>query len=136
MTSKSPLRYPGGKSRAVRHILPYFPTNEIGIVSVFLGGGSVELALCELGKFVLAYDNSYDLVTFWEMVLRDPDGLARRVESLLFPKLQQLRSRFFCRLQAGIGLIDDPRDRAASYFVLNRASFLGFDPSRRHEYQP
>jgi DNA adenine methylase len=125
MTNKSPLRYPGGKSRAVRRILPYFPRNEIGVVSIFLGGGSVELALCELGKFVRAYDNSYDLVTFWEMVLRDPDGLARRVESLLFPKLQQLHSRFFRRLQSGIGLIDDPRDRAACYFLLNRASFSG-----------
>lgn len=125
MINQSPLRYPGGKSKAVRHILPYFPRNEIGVVSIFLGGGSVELALCDLGKFVLAYDNSYDLVTFWQMVLRDPDRLARRVESLLLPKLQRLHSRFFRRLQAGIGLIEDPRDRAAAYFLLNRASFSG-----------
>ncbi len=125
MTNKSPLRYPGGKSRAVQQILQYVPKNETEVVSIFLGGGSIELTLCQAGTSVRAYDNSYDLVTFWEMVLRDPDGLARRVESLLFPKLPQLRSRFFRRLQAGIGLIEDPRDRAACYFLLNRASFSG-----------
>ena len=125
MTYKSPLRYPGGKSRAERIILANVPRNETDVSSMFLGGGSIEIALCQNGTSVRAYDNSYDLITFWEMVLRDPEGLARQVESLFFLKLQEMDARFFRRLQAGRSLIDDPKSRAAAFFTLNRASYSG-----------
>jgi len=41
---KSPLRYPGGKSRALKHILPIIPKFD-EFREPFLGGGSVFLAL-------------------------------------------------------------------------------------------
>ena len=53
---KSPLRYPGGKSRAVKHILPYFPENTTTVVSPFMGGSSVELNLAAKGIEVYASD--------------------------------------------------------------------------------
>ena len=64
-------------------------------------------------------------MTLWQMLLRDPEGLASRVETVLLPKLQQMGTRFFRRLQEGLRLIDDPMDRAACFFALNRASFSG-----------
>lgn len=36
---KSPLRYPGGKSKAVNSILPFIPKDTKKICSPFLGGG-------------------------------------------------------------------------------------------------
>lgn len=39
----SPLRYAGGKSLAVGHILEYLPDNLNKVVSPFIGGGSVEV---------------------------------------------------------------------------------------------
>ncbi|MYF99993.1 DNA adenine methylase [Candidatus Poribacteria bacterium] len=43
--AKSPLRYPGGKSRAIKQILPHIPT-EIGeFREPFVGGGSVFFSL-------------------------------------------------------------------------------------------
>ena len=122
---RSPLRYPGGKSRAAKLILPHFPKSATQVTSVFSGGGSIEIALCESGFTVYAYDHYHDLVTFWQMALRDPYGLARRVETLLQPKLHEMGSRFFRQLQAGLRLIDNPMDRAACFYLLNRASFSG-----------
>ncbi len=53
---KTPLRYPGGKSRAVKHILPLIPEDCEELCSPFLGGGSVELAVAGRGTPVHAYD--------------------------------------------------------------------------------
>jgi DNA adenine methylase len=40
----SPLRYPGGKSRAVKTIIPLMPKNYAEFREPFVGGGSVFLA--------------------------------------------------------------------------------------------
>ena len=39
--AKSPLRYPGGKSRALKQILPLIPLNMSEFREPFVGGGSV-----------------------------------------------------------------------------------------------
>ena len=69
----SPLRYAGGKSKAVGLILEHFPTLRTNrVVSCFFGGGSFELALSQhLGVEVVGYDIFDMLVTFWQ-VLIDP----------------------------------------------------------------
>src|SRR5580698_9898000 len=64
--SKSPLRYPGGKSRAVSQILPLLPAKPGALVSPFLGGGSVELAAAALGWHVSGFDANGALVDFWK----------------------------------------------------------------------
>jgi DNA adenine methylase len=125
MPQKSNLRWPGGKSRAISPILEHFPRNITEVASIFLGGGSIELALCELGISVSGCDNCSHLINYWRMLLRCPERIASRVESLFLPKMNEMRNRFFYRLQNGIDLIDDPYDRAACFFVLNRASFSG-----------
>ena len=52
---KTPLRYAGGKSRAIKIITPYV-INEKKIVSPFMGGGSLEVYWASIGKEVVAYD--------------------------------------------------------------------------------
>ncbi|MBX3066987.1 MAG: DNA adenine methylase, partial [Anaerolineae bacterium] len=42
--TKSPLRYPGGKSRAMPQILQQIPLNMREYREPFIGGGSVYLA--------------------------------------------------------------------------------------------
>ena len=64
------LRYPGGKSLAVGYIIENLPDNIEKIVSPFIGGGSIEIALAkELGIKVIGYDIFYPLVAFWQTVL-------------------------------------------------------------------
>ena len=52
---KTPIRYAGGKSRAIKHISPYLD-NETKIVSPFMGGGSLEVNWASKGIEVIGYD--------------------------------------------------------------------------------
>lgn len=53
---KSLLRYPGGKSRAVKIITQYIPKDIKVLCSPFFGGGSIELYLDSKGINVYGYD--------------------------------------------------------------------------------
>ncbi|WP_208439010.1 DNA adenine methylase, partial [Bartonella grahamii] len=59
---KSPLRYPGGKSRAVPMIINNYIRKQKTLFSPFVGGGSIELALAKRGTKVYAYDAFKPLV--------------------------------------------------------------------------
>jgi DNA adenine methylase len=71
----SPLRYAGGKSKAIGLILANLPKlKEKKIVSPFFGGGSVELCLSqELGIEVIGYDIFGLLVNFWNTLIHKKD---------------------------------------------------------------
>ena len=73
---KTPLRYPGGKSRAVKTLMEFIPDDCGELCSPFLGGGSFELALAEKGITVHAYDGFKPLIWFWTALLKDPNRLA------------------------------------------------------------
>ncbi|MAR65705.1 MAG: adenine methyltransferase, partial [Crocinitomicaceae bacterium] len=71
---KSILRYVGGKSRAVKHILPYLEDAEI-LYSPFFGGGSIEFAFSENGK-VIACDLYEPVAVFWQETFKNPTLVA------------------------------------------------------------
>lgn len=66
--TKSPLRYPGGKSRAVDRILTQLPNTIAEFREPFLGGGSVFLAVrSKFDLLITQYwinDLNYDLFAF------------------------------------------------------------------------
>ena len=79
----SPLRYAGGKSLAVGHILEYLPDDINKVVSPFIGGGSVEVALAkELGIEVIGYDIFELLVNYWQMQVKEPNKLFEKLNEL------------------------------------------------------
>lgn len=67
----SPLRYAGGKSKAIGLILKNLPKlKEKKVISPFFGGGSVELCLSQmLGIEVIGYDVFNMLVNFWNILI-------------------------------------------------------------------
>ena len=69
----SPLRYAGGKSKAIGLILENLPKlKEKKIVSPFFGGGSVELCLSQmLGIEVIGYDIFNMLANFWTILINN-----------------------------------------------------------------
>lgn len=70
MYKGAPIRYAGGKSRAVGYIIELLPDNIERVVSPFIGGGSVEVAISkELGIPVIGYDIFDLLVNFWQVLL-------------------------------------------------------------------
>ena len=115
----SPIMYPGGKSRAVKALSPYFPIGIYDVVSPFAGGCSLEIALANRGIRVRASDVFAPLVCFWRHTLERPDELARRVETY-YP--MTCRDKFE-RMKETCANLPDGIERAAQLFVLNRCSF-------------
>ena len=71
------LRYAGGKTLAVGHIVNLLPNHVKRIVSPFLGGASVEIAISkELEVPVIGYDIFDILVNYWHYQITEPAKLA------------------------------------------------------------
>ena len=78
-----PLRYGGGKSLAVGHVVEQLPAGLTRLVSPFVGGASVEIACAnELGMEVTAYDVFDILTNYWQVQLDTPEELADPHRSL------------------------------------------------------
>ncbi len=85
--TESPLRYGGGKSLAVGNILEYLPDNIQKVVSPFIGGASVEIALAkELDIEVVAYDIFDLLVNYWNVQINFPVDLYEKLNALASSK--------------------------------------------------
>jgi DNA adenine methylase len=117
--SRSPLRYPGGKSRAAQFIADLIPEGVNELMSPFFGGGSVELACAERGMNVYGYDVFKPLVSFWKLLLENPSDLAAKVQQY-YP----LTKERFYELQK-LHLDEETELQGILFFVLNRASFSG-----------
>jgi len=79
----SPLRYAGGKSLAVGHILEHLPDGLSKVVSPFIGGGSVEIAIAkELNIEVVGYDIFELLVNYWQVQIKEPNKLFEKLNEI------------------------------------------------------
>ena len=120
---KSPLRYPGGKSRAVKEIWKYIePLEPETLCSPFFGGGSLEIFCAQKDIKVYGYDHFRPLVDFWRWLLKDPEKLAKSVEKY---KPGQFSKESFYELQKTHPLTKDSFKRATEFYVLNRTSYSG-----------
>ena len=90
MYLKTPLRYPGGKSRAVKKMAPYFPDfhNYTEFREPFLGGGSVALYVSQMYPHLDIWVNDLytPLATFWKVL--QTEGIE------LYNELIQLKTRY------------------------------------------
>jgi DNA adenine methylase len=120
LSVRSPLRYPGGKTRGAEIIVSCFPPDTKEILSPFFGGGSVELLATSRGYRVLGFDVFEPLVEFWQCLIEDSGLLAREVQKY-FP----LSKKRFYELQKTQTEFPSKLERAAVYYVLNRSSFSG-----------
>ena len=141
MSKKTPLRYPGGKSRAVKIILPHIPTNCKELCSPFLGGGSIELAVASRGTRVFGYDLFKPIVWFWKALLENPEKLAsisdsyRCLKSYVHKndiiKARGLPRELFFQFRKEVEKeleksgFNFNYDLAAKVYAINRSSFSG-----------
>jgi DNA adenine methylase len=79
---KTPIRYAGGKSKAVKIITPYVKDID-KIVSPFIGGGSLEVHWASMGKEVIGYDLFDVLVNFWNVLLSNRDELVLKLKEIV-----------------------------------------------------
>ena len=85
VSSRTWIRYFGGKQSAVKEILACFPEGLTEVVSPFVGGGSIEMALAAKGMRVHAYDKFDTLVKCWQTMLGGGAGEAAKLAAELYP---------------------------------------------------
>lgn len=78
---KTPIRYAGGKTKAIKIISPYLE-NEKKIVSPFIGGGSLEVNWASKGIEVIGYDLFDALVNFWQVLLSKRPELVTKLRTI------------------------------------------------------
>lgn len=90
----TPLRYAGGKTLAVGHIVNLLPDNIKRVVSPFIGGASVEIAIAkELDLEVIGYDIFDILTNYWQYQISEPENLAKKLEKFKPTKEEYARVR-------------------------------------------
>ncbi len=122
---KSPLRYPGGKSKGINQIAEYLPDSFSEFREPFVGGGSVFIYLKQ--KFphlkIWINDLNRELFLFWKYTQSHLPQLVEEIRSikdkytdgkLLFGELTSVDTN---------NLSDF--DRAVRFFILNRITFSG-----------
>ena len=133
----SPLRYPGGKTRA-RKILDNILTKYFDIslfdtiISPFFGGGSFEFYLQnKYHKRIIANDKFTPLYNFWKQVQNNKDLLC----SLLRTKREVDKEKFYYYRKKIIENADSDLLNAIYFFIINRCSFSGATLSGGFSYQ-
>jgi len=120
---KSPLRYPGGKSRSVELISTIIPEFD-EFREPFLGGGSIFVYAKQRfpNKTFWINDLYYELYKFWEMTQKDVDALIDKIYEWRnqFPIGKELH-KF---LNENLATFND-LERGAAFFIYNRITFSG-----------
>ncbi|MCK9607819.1 MAG: DNA adenine methylase [Methylomonas sp.] len=128
--NKSPLRYPGGKTRAIRILREFvqrFYAGRTEVISPFFGGGSFELFLLANGIHRVFANDAFDLlINFWRAIAANPQSVAEKVSTELpisKAKFAAIRALFTENGEQPI--LHSAEIAAAKYFIINRASFSG-----------
>ena len=124
---KSPLRYPGGKSKAIKYIAPLIPAFE-EYREPFLGGGSVFVYLKQIfpNKIFWINDIYENLFLFWKY--------AQNETSELLIQINKWKNKFNEGKELYFYLVNNINrftelEKAAAFFVLNRITFSGTSES-------
>ena len=132
---KTPLRYPGGKSRAAQKIEAYFPDlrEYDEFREPFIGGGSVAIYIAK--KFpnlkIWVNDLYEPLVNFWQQLQMFGGDMH---DTLLDVKRQNndpnLAKDIFLKCKEQVNDKDiPPFNRAVAFYVVNKCSFSGLTES-------
>lgn len=128
---KTPLRYPGGKSRAVKFLFSdqNLPAEHIAEYrEPFLGGGSPAIAFTKLfpDTPVWVNDKYYNLYCFWKILQEQGVRLYNVVNRLKQQyDTEEKAKELFLRIRKDIDEQDDMFEIAWRMYVINKCSFSG-----------
>ena len=132
---KTPLRYPGGKSRAVSKLFQYLPdlTQVKEYREPFLGGGSVAIEMTKrYPKMDIWVNDLYEpLYNFWCEVRDNGRAMRDQLVQLKYRYCEPASARVLFN-QAKEKVNDDQASqltRAISFYVVNKCSFSGLTES-------
>ncbi|WP_392478617.1 DNA adenine methylase [Nostoc sp. C110] len=122
---KSPLRYPGGKSKAINQIVEYLPESFSEFREPFVGGGSVFIYLRQKFPHIKIWINDLnrELFLFWKIAQSD---IAQLVKEIRHSKIKYTDGKLLFRDLTSVDVNNlSDLERAVRFFVLNRITFSG-----------
>lgn len=123
----SPLRYPGGKTRACKKletiIKEHFNISDFdNLISPFIGGGSFEFYIQNNYQLnIIANDKFIPLYNFWSICKNNKDNLCTE----LIKKIDSIDKYEFKSLREKIMKENNNLNQSIMYFIINRCSFSG-----------
>jgi len=132
---KTPLRYPGGKSRACTKMGQFFPDlrEYTEYREPFLGGGSVAIHVSKMYPHLKIWVNDlYEpLINFWSNLQMFGTELSTELKNLKIAHCNQDSAR--CLFDVMKATINDREktdlERAVAFYVVNKCSFSGLTES-------
>ena len=132
---KTPLRYPGGKSRACKKIEVYLPKLDKykEFREPFLGGGSVSIHFTKLYPGISFWVNDLykPIYNFWTQLQKNGSTMQIELEKIKKQHSNTILARdLFLKSQELINDkgVDDLR-RAMAFYIVNKCSFSGLTES-------
>ena len=132
---KTPLRYPGGKSRACTKLDTYIPDlrDYEEYREPFLGGGSVAIHVTKKYPHLDVWVNDlYEpLVNFWKTLQDDGYNLYKRLQELKsrYPDQDSAKGLFLEAKEVVNNYDESNLFRACAFYVINKCSFSGLTES-------
>ena len=144
MTTKShktPLRYPGGKSRALSKLFQFIPnlSDYTEYREPFLGGGSVAIEVSKRYPDLKIWVNDlYEpLYNFWRQIQNNGEEIKDKLIEYksLHPNPDTARKLFVESKELVNDQTIDSLDRAARFYIVNKCSFSGLTESSSFSQQ-
>ena len=135
MKYKTPLRYPGGKSKAMNKMAPYFPPKDsvVHYREPFLGGGSVALWMTQNYDLETVWVNDlyWPLYNFWHHLQLVPNLLSNDLKAAKLENSTEDKARILFEVNKEI--LNDPDEtplaKAKAFWIVNKCSFSGLTES-------
>jgi len=131
---KTPLRYPGGKSKAIKTLTPWFPQTISEYREPFIGGGSLAIQITKLYPDIPVWINDLyvPLYNFWTQLRDRGKELSERVREEKQRTLDEgdkdkvtaKAKELFNKYKEEIDTYDD-FEKAVAFFIMNKCSFSG-----------
>tara|TARA_S200000501_G_scaffold196263_1_gene184763 strand:+ start:1041 stop:1922 length:882 start_codon:yes stop_codon:yes gene_type:complete len=131
---KTPLRYPGGKSKAIKTLSQWYPKNISEYREPFIGGGSIAIDITKSNPDILIWINDLyvPLYNFWVQLRDRGEELSERVreekQNTLdegdLDKVTAKAKDLFNRYKEEIDTYDN-FEKAVAFFIMNKCSFSG-----------
>lgn len=132
---KTPLRYPGGKSRALTKIVPHIPdlSSYSEYREPFLGGGSVAIQISKMYPTLDVWVNDLytPLCIFWQQLQERGDEMREFLASL--KRFHNTPDKCKMLFNSSKDHLSDENktefDKACAFYIVNKCSFSGLTES-------
>ena len=138
---KTPLRYPGGKSRACTKMDQYFPDlrDYVEFREPFLGGGSVAIHISKKYPHLkITVNDLYEpLINFWLQLQESGKELEENIKNYKSTHPEPISAReLFNESKKRVNDQNfDSLERASAFYIVNKCSFSGLTESSSFSQQ-